>query len=211
VSYADLMLDLARRPHCGAFKEAPLRPESDPSAENNAEGDAVDQTTDLGAVEPSIPIMYIAYCGNFAKDGQAFPFIFSERVPESIYVMFSFAHDADRKGRFLTSLIERHNEKILVAQPWRCQLCGKEAKELYHSAMPFLAITLATYQEFELCIVDIVVPICASAGRCDHGARQMTGEFQQKALEGWCKKTFACETCGSKTGLKRCNGCKTIR
>ena len=164
--------------------------------------------------EPTVPVKYMGICGSPDVDEYAYPFSYVERVPSSLCnqpYSGNFNPDPDATGLFLTRLISRHNNEILQSRPWLCSVCGKAAHELYHSAIPFLSPGVGAAPDFEPSVWDTVVPICRSAGNCDHKAQEMTGAFAKQSFPALNLKAENCDECGMVRNVKRCGGCKVLR
>lgn len=116
----------------------------------------------------------------------------------------------------MTSLVERHHLEILYSQAWRCATCDKPATELLHSTVSMLSPVAdrADFSKFFPTVVDNCAPICISGGACDRAAEKMVHDYAKSALiqkpwQVW-EETKTCDTCGKKSGVKVCGGCKFI-
>ncbi|EER44912.1 conserved hypothetical protein [Histoplasma capsulatum H143] len=106
------------------------------------------------------------------------------------------AVDHDAESQFVQNVISLYNQEIFSAREWRCQICGKPAKELYHAMVPFLSSgrgSLASFQPFialrpssafQPSVWDSVIPICVAAGMCDRKAEEVAKGFFTNALPG---------------------------
>lgn len=164
--------------------------------------------------EPTTRVKYMGMCGSPDIDGYAYPFNYVEQAPSSLCNQphsGNIRPDPNATGRFLTSLISRHNDEILQSRSWLCSVCGKAAQELYHSAIPFLSPGVDAAPDFEPSVWDTVVPICRSAGNCDLKAQELTGVFGKQSIPALNPKAENCDECGMVRNVKRCSGCKLLR
>lgn len=159
-------------------------------------------------LEATVPITYIGCIGKPTPESSAYPFEIAEQAPRSLCTRsHCLAPDPnpDATGQFLTSLVERHNAIFLFSRAWRCQVCDKPARELYHSAIPRLV-----KPEFSPWVWDTIVPICRSGGACDVKAGEWAAAFGKQSLPTLEVGTKCCELCGKVTGVMLCRGCKVL-
>lgn len=77
-------------------------------------------------------------CGAFSPVGVAYLFDYSMQAPLSLCNCPPSPDphpDPDATGKLLTSIIDKHDLRVLLSRAWTCQFCGKPAKELYHLAI----------------------------------------------------------------------------
>ena len=166
--------------------------------------------------EQTVSITFTGVCGvpwRGTHVSHQYRFSYLEQAPQSLCnrARGEPDPDPDATGRFLTELVERHNHEILQARPWSCQICGAEAKELYHSAIQFLNPGILASDAFKPSVWDTVIPICKSAGACDRKAGDIAYAFAKKAIPELRKpKNGCCDRCGNVKGIKLCSGCKCI-
>ena len=160
------------------------------------------------AVETTVPFLYQGCIGRPTTDGGVYPFNFPERAPSSLCQRFPCGApdpNPDATGQFLTTLVERHNTRFLFSRAWRCQICNKRARELYHSAIARLV-----REEFLPWVRDTIIPICRSGGACDVKAGEWAAAFGKESLPLLDVGTKCCELCGKVTSVKLCRGCKVL-
>src|SRR6266480_1947876 len=105
----------------------------------------------------SATVLYIVMCGKPTPDGLAYPFEYYEQAPLSLCNRPASRDpnpDPDATGRFVTSVIDRHNDDILNSRTWLCQICEKPARELFHGAVPVLSPGEGATAEFKPFIWD---------------------------------------------------------
>jgi len=156
----------------------------------------------------TVPFRYMGCIGKPTPDGSTYPFNISEQAPLSLCDRVHCGApdpNPDATGRFLTSLIERHNTHFLLSRPWCCQICHKPARELYHSAVPRLV-----RQECSPWVWDTIVPICRSSGACDVKASEWAAVFGKETLPNLEVGRKCCELCGKLMGVKLCRGCRVL-
>jgi hypothetical protein len=72
----------------------------------------------------------------------------------------------------------------------------------------------ADFSKFFPIVIDNCAPICISGGACDRAAEKMVHDYAKSALiqKSWqvWEETKTCDTCGKKSGVKVCGGCKFI-
>lgn len=113
-------------------------------------------------------------------------------------------------GKFICDVVERHNEDILLDRAWKCIICRKPAKELLHKPLPvFPRAHDGDEAVYKGEMVDMVAPICRSAGRCDVEADRLVTASYREALPS-IQAAPNCERCGRKGELRRCTGCLNI-
>jgi hypothetical protein len=172
----------------------------------------MNSSNDHTSAEATVTIRYIVACGNPTSDS-LYPFEYSEQAPLSLCNRPpSSAPDPnpDATGQFITYVVDRHNEEILISRPWKCQVCNKTAKELLHNAIARLSPGLGATADYEPFIWDTVVPICRSGGDCDRTAEEWAGTFGKDAMPTLQLGTKSCERCGKVTDVKKCSGCKVL-
>jgi hypothetical protein len=94
------------------------------------------------AQEQTVTIRYLVFCGKHTPDGSMRSFNYREQAPASLcvpHVDDGLKPDADANGIFISSIVNRHNDEILLSQAWRCVTCDKPATEILHSAAPLLS------------------------------------------------------------------------
>jgi len=163
----------------------------------------------------TVPCRYWVVCGNITKDGAFRNFNFEAEAPAALCVPHldnGPKPDPDDNGVFIATLVERHNNEILFSHPWRCVTCNKRATELLHDAVAMLSPgPEADFEKFFPAVVDICAPICISGGACDRAAYKVAQDFLRSALiQGIVEDSKTCDTCGKKSGVKVCGGCKFI-
>ena len=167
----------------------------------------------------TVPCRYWVICGNPTKDGSFRSFNFEAEAPAALclpHLDNGPKPDPDDAGIFITTLVDRHNNEILHSRAWRCVTCDKRATELLHQAVPVLSPVAdrADFEKFFPTVIDICAPICISGGECDRAANKVAQDFAKSALiqKPWqiFEDTKTCDTCGKKSGVKVCSGCKLI-
>lgn len=162
----------------------------------------------------TVSVHYIVACGKPTPDGEMHPFMYSEQAPISLCEPHGYGKpkpDPDETGKFITSVIERHHIEILHRRSWRCISCNAPAKELLHSVLPLLFPGPDALPDFEPTLWDTATPICRSGGVCDRLAEEIVHAFARDSLGAdRFEASKTCESCGGKTGFKRCAGCKTL-
>ncbi len=159
-------------------------------------------------------VAYEAYCGRHEDDGFIFPFTFVEQAPS----LLCDPSEAQKPGyqevldAFLNAAVSRRNSEILSKRRWECGVCGQTAKELFHNTIPLLIRHERSPPSFNPKIIDMVIPICRSAGECDRKAEEMTHRSAKSFSPNKIAKspTMNCNSCLSKNNVKLCAGCKTI-
>jgi len=170
------------------------------------------------AQEETFTVRYLVACGKHTRDGFMEGFEYFEQAPASLcepHVDGQPGPDPDATGVFITSIIDRHHEEILRSRAWQCVTCGKPAKELLHSTIPILSPNAErATADFRPTILDNSAPICISGGACDRNAQEVVQEYAKSVLIENQKQTIdtsnTCDTCGKKSGVKLCRGCKLI-
>lgn len=167
----------------------------------------------------TVPCRYWVICGKPTKDGRFKSFNFEAEAPAALclpHLDNGPKLDPDDNGVFITTLVDRHNNEILLSHPWRCVTCDKRATELLHHATPMLSpdADRAYFEKSFPIVFDICAPICISGGECDRTAYKMAQDFAKSALiqKPWqiLEDTKTCDTCGKKSGVKVCGGCRFI-
>jgi hypothetical protein len=170
------------------------------------------------AQEQTVTIRYLVFCGKHTPDGSMRSFNYREQAPASLcvpHVDDGPRPDADATGLFISSIVNRHNDEILLSQAWRCVTCDKPATEILHSAVPLLSpVADRATADFEPTVMDNAAPICMSGGACDRAAEKTVHEFAKSALiqkpwQTW-DMSKTCDRCAKKSGVKLCSGCKLI-
>lgn len=172
-------------------------------------------------------VIYLGICGIPGSPfymNDSYTFRFTVDCPSALCNLpAGEAVDHDAESQFVQNVISLYNQEIFSAREWRCQICGKPAKELYHAMVPFLSSgrgSLASFQPFialqpssafQPSVWDSVIPICVAAGMCDRKAEEVAKGFFTNALPGtFLHPEYACEWCGIVRNTKRCTGCKRI-
>lgn len=162
----------------------------------------------------TVPVHYIVVCGNPLSDSEAEKFVYSEQAPAPLcepHGASKPAPDADETGKFIASVVDRHHLEILKIKAWCCISCNQPAKELLHSAIPFLSPGPTATPDFKPTIWDTAAPICRSGGSCDRLAEELVHKFAKDGLPMHIfELTSTCDRCGKKTDVKLCGGCKTL-
>jgi hypothetical protein len=174
----------------------------------------MDCSTNNDSRERTVPVHYIVVCGKPTPDGETYPFKYSEQAPVSLCEPHGNDKprpDPNETGKFITAVIERHHLEILHRRPWQCISCNEPAKELLHSAVPFLSPGPDVLPDFEPTIWDTAAPICRSGGACDRHAEELVHTFARNSIgEDKFEADKTCDWCGGKTDIKMCAGCKTL-
>jgi tetratricopeptide (TPR) repeat protein len=159
-------------------------------------------------------VTYEAFCGKPESGGCLFPFAFVEEAPSFLCDKSQTQNSGydEILRKFLRSTISRHDREILLSRPWTCEICGERARELFHSAIPFLVPGEQSSADFKPTIYDLVIPICRFAGECDRKAEEMAHASSKEILPTGIFNTESrtCNTCFLKKNIKLCMGCRTI-
>ncbi|PGH02628.1 hypothetical protein GX51_04511 [Blastomyces parvus] len=160
-------------------------------------------------------ITYQGICGIPSApfyEGDTYTFKFTADCPLALCKLpIGKAVDRDAENQFLQSVITVYNQEIFSAREWKCQICGKPAKILSHSMVPFLSSGLGPSSNFQPSVWDSIVPICIAAGECDRQAEEVAkGEFRDVMPNTMICCEYGCESCGIVGNVKRCTGCKRI-
>ncbi|KAF8850178.1 hypothetical protein BDZ45DRAFT_679979 [Acephala macrosclerotiorum] len=165
-------------------------------------------------LQASTKVTYRAFCGKPEPGGCLFPFLFVEEAPSLLCDKSQAQHpEYDEILRtFINSTISRHEREILLSRPWTCEICGGRARELFHSAIPFLVPGGHSSADFEPTLWDTVIPICRFSGECDRKAEEMAHASSKEILPTGIFDTESrtCNTCLLKKKVKLCTGCRTI-
>ncbi|EEH03481.1 conserved hypothetical protein [Histoplasma capsulatum G186AR] len=145
-------------------------------------------------------VIYLGICGIPGSPfymNDSYTFRFTVDCPSALCNLpAGEAVDHDAESQFVQNVISLYNQEIFSAREWRCQICGKPAKELYHAMVPFLSSgrgSLASFQPFialqpssafQPSVWDSVIPICVAAGMCDRKAEEVAKGFFTNALPG---------------------------
>jgi hypothetical protein len=111
----------------------------------------------------TVPIQYIVVCGKPTPDGELYHFKYTEQAPSTLCEPHGNGKpipDPDETGKFIASVINRNHSEILGRKAWQCISCSKPAKELLHSAVPFLSPGPTASANFEPTIWDTAALIC---------------------------------------------------
>jgi len=159
-------------------------------------------------------VTYSAFCGKPTPDGCIFPFIFVKEATSFLCDQSQTKHPGydEILRKFIKTTIGRHEHEILVSRPWLCGICGGRARELFHSAIPFLVPGKRALPEFKPILYDTIIPICRYSGECDRNAVAMARASQREILPTSILDTESrtCNTCLLQINIKLCTGCKII-
>jgi hypothetical protein len=159
-------------------------------------------------------VTYQAICGKHEPGGCLFPFVFVEEAPSFLCDQSQIQHPGydEILRKFIISTLSRHDREILLSRPWTCEICGGRARELFHSALPFLVPGKHASADFKPTLCDTVIPICRFAGECDRKAEEMAHTSSKEILPTGMFDTESrtCNTCLLKRNIKLCTGCRTI-
>jgi tetratricopeptide (TPR) repeat protein len=159
-------------------------------------------------------VQYLVFCGNPEPGGKTYPYHMIEKVPQFLCDKVPSGRTEEQEsaiGHILTLIIQKHNNKILQSRNWLCGICGKPARELYHSVLPFFVPGEGASAEFKPMIWDTAIPICRSAGECDRKAEEMAHRFGKSCFPQLDTEFKICNQCGGTKNVKLCTGCRTIR
>jgi tetratricopeptide (TPR) repeat protein len=163
---------------------------------------------------PTSDIQYHVYCGKPEPGGISYEYDFVEKIPRILCDQNPLGRTEEQRsitGHVIQQIVSRHNDEILHSRNWSCEICGKPARELLHSALPFFVPGERASADFEPMLIDTAVPICRSAGECDRKAVDMTHTFVKSTGHQLNTNFKVCNQCGIDKGVKLCTGCRIIR
>ncbi len=129
---------------------------------------------------------------------------FSHSVPAAV---FASSPSPEQYRALLGILVSAHTQNMLNAAPFKCVICGDNAKELMHQPMSYLHIEVPT-------VLDFAQPVCGK-GSCDIKARQERRKMLSEVEESQGfnlvdRESFFCRNCRKRDNLQFCARCKVI-
>ena len=129
---------------------------------------------------------------------------FSHSVPAAV---FASSPSPEQFRALLGILVSAHTQDMLNAAPFKCVICGDNAKELMHQPMSYLHIQVPT-------VLDVAQPVCGK-GCCDIKARQERRKMLSEVEESQGfnlvdRESFFCRNCRKRDNLQFCARCKVI-
>ncbi|KUJ20183.1 uncharacterized protein LY89DRAFT_666998 [Mollisia scopiformis] len=106
-------------------------------------------------------------------------------------------HDPAFNSAIRTYVVQGYQTHRLGSRLWDCATCGRDATDIYRSAISFLL-------PYTSRTVDFLIPACKSSG-CHHHASKMAHEFGKTAMPG--EAVEECVNCGARSGVHLCGSC----
>jgi len=112
--------------------------------------------------------------------------------------------DPESGSRKVTTLVSRYSTLHLGSKSWTCQTCNQKAAELIHltsSKRPELG-------DIGSAVSDLLIPVCTSHACVTQGNALVESLWICGAPDS---ETTSCESCGNKSRMKLCAGCRLTR